>query len=79
MEPIAALAAALLLLAIFGDGGGSSKKQDKKLYKHDELFLGREASDDDAYYVYTYDPSFEILFRGSLHECCDFLRENTED
>lgn len=77
MEGMAAVAAALLLLAILDDGNRKSKKQDEKSYKSGELFLGREALDDDVYYVYTFTPNFAVLHRGTLEECCEYMRDHT--
>ena len=76
MEGVAAVAAAVLLLAILGDG---RKKDNERLYDPGEIFIGREAEDDEngrrCYFVYTLDP-FEILYRGNFEECHSFMKSH---
>ena len=72
MDALAALAAAVLLLAIFDSG----KKKDETMYDPGELFLGREAADDEIYYVYKFEP-FEVVYRGDFDECREFMKSHT--
>ena len=75
MEGLAAVAAALLLWAILGEDG---KKEKDRLYAPGEIFIGREAEDDESggrFFVYTLDP-FEIVYRGTFQECHSFMKSH---